>query len=63
MNNVPIGEAMVAYREKSGDEDASQTFVPFIAVSETNKMLDIKRHNYGKPGGALSPTVDIFWLI
>ncbi|XP_026314889.1 phosphofurin acidic cluster sorting protein 1 [Hyposmocoma kahamanoa] len=33
LNNVPIGEAMVAYREKSGDEDASQTFVPFIAVS------------------------------
>ncbi|XP_047034084.1 phosphofurin acidic cluster sorting protein 2 isoform X2 [Helicoverpa zea] len=31
VNNVPIGEAMVAYREKSGDEDASQTFVPFIA--------------------------------
>uniref|UniRef100_A0A2A4JQN2 Phosphofurin acidic cluster sorting protein 1 n=1 Tax=Heliothis virescens TaxID=7102 RepID=A0A2A4JQN2_HELVI len=31
LNNVPIGEAMVAYREKSGDEDASQTFVPFIA--------------------------------
>ncbi|KAG6442506.1 hypothetical protein O3G_MSEX002390 [Manduca sexta] len=30
--NIPIGEAMVAYREKSGDEDASQTFVPFIAV-------------------------------
>ncbi|XP_037294264.1 phosphofurin acidic cluster sorting protein 1 isoform X8 [Manduca sexta] len=29
--NIPIGEAMVAYREKSGDEDASQTFVPFIA--------------------------------
>ncbi|KAH9628274.1 hypothetical protein HF086_017349 [Spodoptera exigua] len=31
VNNMPIGEAMVAYREKSGDEDASQTFVPFIA--------------------------------
>ncbi|XP_063367205.1 phosphofurin acidic cluster sorting protein 1 isoform X1 [Cydia amplana] len=31
VNNVPIGEAMVAYRERSGDEDASQTFVPFIA--------------------------------
>ncbi|CAH0756209.1 unnamed protein product [Diatraea saccharalis] len=31
VNNIPIGEAMVAYREKSGDEDASQTFVPFIA--------------------------------
>lgn len=31
VNNVPIGEAMVAYREKSGDEDSSQTFVPFIA--------------------------------
>lgn len=31
--NVPIGEAMIAYREKSGDEDSSQTFVPFIAVS------------------------------
>ncbi|XP_037876312.1 phosphofurin acidic cluster sorting protein 1 isoform X2 [Bombyx mori] len=29
--NIPIGEAMVAYRDKSGDEDASQTFVPFIA--------------------------------
>ncbi|KAI8425371.1 hypothetical protein MSG28_007130 [Choristoneura fumiferana] len=31
VNNVPIGEAMVAYRERSGDEDASQTFVPFVA--------------------------------
>ncbi|XP_039757673.1 phosphofurin acidic cluster sorting protein 1 isoform X5 [Pararge aegeria] len=31
VNNIPIGEAMVAYREKSGDEDSSQTFVPFIA--------------------------------
>ncbi|CAB3246383.1 unnamed protein product [Arctia plantaginis] len=31
VNNVPIGEAMVAYRDKSGDEDSSQTFVPFIA--------------------------------
>ncbi|XP_072930175.1 phosphofurin acidic cluster sorting protein 1 [Epargyreus clarus] len=31
VHNVPIGEAMVAYREKSGDEDSSQTFVPFIA--------------------------------
>ncbi|KAM3958117.1 LOW QUALITY PROTEIN: phosphofurin acidic cluster sorting protein KrT95D [Aphomia sociella] len=31
VRDVPIGEAMVAYREKSGDEDASQTFVPFIA--------------------------------
>ncbi|XP_075983273.1 phosphofurin acidic cluster sorting protein KrT95D isoform X2 [Anticarsia gemmatalis] len=31
VNNVPIGEAMVAYREKSSDEDSSQTFVPFIA--------------------------------
>ncbi|XP_060805134.1 phosphofurin acidic cluster sorting protein 1 isoform X2 [Amyelois transitella] len=29
--NVPIGEAMVACRDKAGDEDASQTFVPFIA--------------------------------
>ncbi|XP_026725763.1 phosphofurin acidic cluster sorting protein 1 isoform X1 [Trichoplusia ni] len=31
VNNVPIGEAMVAYRDKAGDEDSSQTFVPFIA--------------------------------
>ncbi|XP_032521133.2 phosphofurin acidic cluster sorting protein 1 isoform X2 [Danaus plexippus] len=31
VNNIPIGEAMVAYRERSGDEDSSQTFVPFIA--------------------------------
>ncbi|XP_045776746.1 phosphofurin acidic cluster sorting protein 1 isoform X9 [Maniola jurtina] len=31
VNNIPIGEAMVAYREKSGDEDSSQTFVPFVA--------------------------------
>ncbi|CAH2045973.1 unnamed protein product, partial [Iphiclides podalirius] len=31
VNNIPIGEAMVAYRDKSGDEDSSQTFVPFIA--------------------------------
>ncbi|CAG4931043.1 unnamed protein product [Parnassius apollo] len=31
VNSIPIGEAMVAYREKSGDEDSSQTFVPFIA--------------------------------
>ncbi|KAI8425369.1 hypothetical protein MSG28_007128 [Choristoneura fumiferana] len=34
VNNVPIGEAMVAYRERSGDEDASQTFVPFVALEE-----------------------------
>lgn len=32
VNNIPIGEAMVAYRDKSGDEDSSQTFVPFVAV-------------------------------
>ncbi|CAK1549532.1 unnamed protein product [Leptosia nina] len=31
VNNVPIGEAMVAYRDKSADEDSSQTFVPFIS--------------------------------
>ncbi|CAH2094290.1 unnamed protein product [Euphydryas editha] len=31
VNNIPIGEAMVAYRDKSGDEDSSQTFVPFVA--------------------------------
>ncbi|XP_041968996.1 phosphofurin acidic cluster sorting protein 1 isoform X2 [Aricia agestis] len=31
VNNVPIGEAMIAYRDKSGDEDSSQTFIPFIA--------------------------------
>lgn len=31
VNNMPIGEAMIAYREKSGDEDSSQTFLPFIS--------------------------------
>ncbi|XP_050665625.1 phosphofurin acidic cluster sorting protein 1 [Leptidea sinapis] len=31
VNNIPIGEAMVAYRDKAGDEDSSQTFVPFVA--------------------------------
>ncbi|CAH4031469.1 unnamed protein product [Pieris brassicae] len=31
VNNIPIGEAMIAYRDKSADEDSSQTFVPFIA--------------------------------
>ncbi|KAL4710201.1 hypothetical protein ACJJTC_005374 [Scirpophaga incertulas] len=33
VNQIPIGEAMIAYRERSGDEDSSQTFVPFIAVA------------------------------
>ncbi|GBP68230.1 Phosphofurin acidic cluster sorting protein 2 [Eumeta japonica] len=30
-SNLPIGEAMIAYRDKSADEDSSQTFAPFIA--------------------------------
>ncbi|XP_013170962.1 PREDICTED: phosphofurin acidic cluster sorting protein 1 isoform X2 [Papilio xuthus] len=31
VNNVPIGEAMVACRDRAGEDDSSQTFVPFIA--------------------------------
>lgn len=31
VTNMPIGEAMVAYRDKSVDEDSSQIFIPFIA--------------------------------
>lgn len=30
---LPIAEAMVAYRERSCDEDSSQIFVPFVNVS------------------------------
>ncbi|KPJ10074.1 Phosphofurin acidic cluster sorting protein 1 [Papilio machaon] len=31
VNNVPIGEAMVACRDRAAEDDCSQTFVPFIA--------------------------------
>ncbi|XP_077300386.1 phosphofurin acidic cluster sorting protein KrT95D isoform X2 [Arctopsyche grandis] len=54
---LPIGEAMVTYRERSCDEDSSQIFVPFIndvrigAAESAQHSVDLEEA-LGPPGGS-----------